>query len=154
MKLNIDFSKVFNSISFQVGGHLIDKLHDKQINIYQHKYNAKTIIINETIIFPLPFNCMLKENGVILQTSLKSAMFYFDMSNYEINKYIETAYVSINVSKLDNNFDMSKMTNYYYKQMIQTKFYQDSLIKINGSCPSDFASYYLISSLFTSKKEI
>lgn len=148
---SIDLSNILSSISFEIGGNIIDRMYTDQINIFQHKYNLKPMLIDKSLIVPLPFNSMLKSNGFILPHGFFDARFFIDISNYEFNKYIEDGHIKIDYSQLDNNFDMSEMTKYYYNQMLQTKAFSSNLLKINGSYPSDYQTYYLIEKMLKLK---
>jgi hypothetical protein len=154
LKETANLFNIVNSVSLYVNGQRIDDLNYVQINIFQHKHNIKPLLNNDKIIFPLPFNCMLKENGFFLVGKNNRANIVVQMSDStknEINKYIDDGCIYINASKIDENFDMSEMTNYYYKKMTQTKYHKNDLLKINNSYPSDYVSYYLIENLLKSK---
>jgi len=144
---NIDLSRILDKISFEVGGTPFDSLHMDQINIYQHKYNIKPSLIGNTLIVPLPFNLMLKSNGYILPSGWHDARFFIEVSDYEFNKHIVGGHLIINYSKLNDNINLDKMTDYFYNQMLKVKSRKDSLLTINGSHPSDYISYYLLNNL-------
>ncbi len=148
---NVDLSKILHSISFEIGGCVIDKMYTDQINIFQHKYNLKPMLIDKTLIIPLPFNCMLKSNGIILPRGYFDTRIWVETSDYEFNKYIEDGHIKMDYSQLDHNFDMGEMTKYYYNQMLKTKAHSTNLLKINGAYPLDYQTYYLIEKMLELK---
>ena len=155
MPSSIDFSKILSKIVLEMGGYVVDRLYTEQIRIHGKKYNCEPSLIEDTntIIIPLPFNCLLKSNGFILNNNrLFEVKIIIEFSDFEINN-IECEEFYINYSELNNEFSMEDMTNYFYKQMIQTKVHQDRLLKINNECPSDYISYYFIDNLLEQNKK-
>jgi hypothetical protein len=70
IKLNsdkkIDFKNILNSVELKIGGQVIDKLTRDEINVYQHKYDLKPKQVTNTIIFPIPIDCLNNQNAMFI----------------------------------------------------------------------------------------
>ena len=147
----IDLTKILSKVELHLGGTCIDQLYADEIVVYQHKYNITPTQVGNKLLIPLPFNCMLKTNGLIYNgKGYYDLRMFIEVSDYSMNQYIEDGCLMISQSKLDDHFDMSEMSNYFYNGMVASRAQQDRILKINNSHPTDFQSYYVIYHLLNS----
>ena len=107
---DINVSNIFESISLNFMGLLINRLSYDQIIIYQNKYNIFPLKIEDTILFPLPFECMLNDKGIIVSNNHQMT-FEFIFSDNEDNNLITDIELNIDYSEIDKNYNTNKLIN-------------------------------------------
>ena len=117
--LEFDTLKIFNTISFEIGGIQIDKLHGAQIEIYQKIYGLEPMKIGNKVFIPIPINCLLKSNGI-----LASKLKYFELrlwieflSNPIVN-CIEDTKIRFDLDILAVESDYDKICKRYIDNLI------------------------------------
>ncbi len=66
--MNLEFvaERIFSEIKLVIGEFTIDKICQNQITVLQKKYDLAIKKIGSKVFFPLPINCLLKSNGIIV----------------------------------------------------------------------------------------
>lgn len=149
-----DLSCLVKRIDFEVGGYTVDQMFTEQINTLQHKHNIISKQYGNTILIPLPFNCLLKKNGIIInKIDYYEARIIIEL--IETNKIgdIFTGCMYLNYTYIKEDTDLSELTMLNYNEFKNTKFHEDTLLKINNKLPSDFISYYFITELLNNKNK-
>jgi hypothetical protein len=149
----LNLHEIVNLIQFEIGGIVIDKLYNHQININQHRYNILPKQYGDVVLFPLPFNCLLKNNGIPFSTiEYYEHSITFETSSLNASKNIIDGCLYMNYTFVNKDIDLMNLTELNYSEMSKTKFHKNSLLKINNKVPSDFVSYYFINELNRSNK--
>ena len=123
IELNNEFSefvpeKIFSSIFFEIGGIQIDKLSSSnEIKIFQQLYGLEIKRFGNKVFFPIPINCLLKSNGILMPKC----------THHDLKLCFECSSEPsiINISKFDVRFDLTildKKTNLDYKQICEPHY--------------------------------
>ena len=145
-----NFYKIIDNIELQIGGVRIDRIFYSQININQHKYNIMPKQYGNMVLIPLPFNCLLKNNGIPFNTpEYYDHTIRIDLSSCEESKNIIDGCLYLNYTFINQDIDLTNLTELNYAEMSKTKFNEKKMLKINNKMPSDFLSYYFINSLLS-----
>jgi len=147
-----DLSCLVKQIFFEIGGQLVDKMCSEQINILQHKCNIMPRQHGDTILIPLPLNCLLKNNGIIFNDiNYFEQCVRIELMETNNTNAICSGCVYVNYTYIKHDTDLSELTMLNYHEVQNTKFHHNSLLKINNKLPSDFISYYFITELLNKK---
>ena len=108
-EFEFDVENIINKIELIIGGCRYDILYDIHIKTLQKIYGLKIMKNNSTIFYPIPFECMLKENGIFLSELFSNELLFsieFTSKQYvNIIKsfYIKTTKITLLKEKINQN---------------------------------------------------
>jgi len=108
---NINTSDIFKAITLEFMGVSVDQLRYEDIVTYQDKYNIHPLKIpsENIIIFPLPFEWMSKDRGIVVSNH-HQLLFQFIFSENEDIQFITDMQLHIEQYNL-NNDNIYKLLN-------------------------------------------
>ena len=151
IKLNsdkkINLKNILKCVELEVGGQVIDKLTRDEINVYQHKYNLKPKQVKNSIIYPIPIDCLNNQNAMFIP---KETYFehWIDISFQDVSKIVSC---SLNIDNIffNEDYNLSNLIHCYYCNMASTNIHS------NCNYPDSFSEYCdLISDLFKTETDV
>lgn len=119
---NIELNKILKCVELTIGGEVIDKLTQDEINTYQYQYYLEPYKLANIIVFPIPINCLNNKNAMFISEKTYHEHWIHINFEMDVNK-IASCSLFINNVILNKNADLSNLTNYYYRNMITSNIH-------------------------------
>lgn len=130
--------RVFTKIDLEIGGTYIDKMHMNLINVLQKKYNLEVKQIGSKVFFPLPINCLLKSNGIILSKCTGYDIKLWLEFNYEpFIGCIKNMCVRTDLVILEKKPVWKNICEPILLELLETSIYSDKMKKYIETNPYD-----------------
>jgi len=121
LDLEFDLEYVFSNITLEIGGSSIDRLDNKQIQIYNKIYGLEVKKIGSKIFYPIPFECMINGQGILKSKCLLHEIrIYINFSSGEFINLIKNFSIQTKLTITKPDFTIS---NDYYKKILSEDYH-------------------------------
>ncbi len=109
---------IIKEISIEIGGSQIDKLYDKQIQIYNTIYGFEIKKSGSKVFLPIPFGCMVAGHGILVsECRWHESRLWITFGSSNCINMIKNFSVRTEIIVSPNKLNYS-ITNDYYKKLL------------------------------------
>jgi hypothetical protein len=138
-------SKIISKISLEIGGTQIDRLDSEIINILQKVYNLEPKQIGSKVFFPIPTNCLMKDNGILVsKCKVHQIRIIIDFSDEPSIDCINDMSIRFDLVHYTEEPDYSNICLKYLQMVKNSSTYKEKVKDIEKNIYNDFNKKQLI----------
>ncbi len=138
--------KIFNYITFEIGGQQIDKIYSNHMTILQKEYGLEVKKIGSKVFFPIPINCLLKSNGILAsKCKFHEIRFWLEFTNEPSIQCIGDMSLRIDITMLANKPNWTNICGNILKESFNDPVHGEQLKSNEGKIyTGDFKNQQII----------
>jgi hypothetical protein len=142
LDLEFDVRKIIQNITLEIGGLQIEKMYNNTIMIYQKIYDLEPKHIGSKVFFPIPFDCLLKFNGIIpSKCKLHEIRFLIEFTSNTLVDCIDYGKIRFDLDIFAIKPDYTKICGHYVKKLLTS--YIDNKYKKSFQGDYDLAEFQI-----------